>query len=165
MLLTKPILTNSLIAKQRITYIKLYLIKCFHNIQYYIRLPAVVKSLRRCPFLFWHDAICLRGHSSHFALSSYSKYVIVCMETVSSPPRYYWQMHVSRPWQLWWMLVREVIRRLRVRPPPGQQHSFMEIEIFSPVILSLLLIQVGQSLGFGKRMCTIVVNSSEEKCR
>ena len=33
-----------------------------------------------------------------------------------------------------------------VRPPPGRQHSFMEIdqEIFSMVILSLLLIQEGQ---------------------
>ena len=41
------------------------------------------------------------------------------------------------------MLVRLVIRRLRVRPPPGRQDSFVEIdhEIFSTVILSLPLIQ------------------------
>ena len=42
--------------------------------------------------------------------------------------------------------VRLVIRRLLVRPQSGQQHSFLEIdhEIFSTVILSLLLIQEGQ---------------------
>ena len=35
---------------------------------------------------------------------------------------------------------------LRVRPQPGRQHCFAEIdyEIFSTVILSLLLIQEGQ---------------------
>ena len=41
--------------------------------------------------------------------------------------------------------VRLVIRRLRVRPPPSRQHSFMKTdqEIFAIVILSLQLIQEG----------------------
>ena len=44
--------------------------------------------------------------------------------------------------------------------PAGRQHSFVEIddEIFSTVILSLLLIQKGQLSVSGKRMCTILVN-------
>ena len=46
----------------------------------------------------------------------------------------------------------------------GQQHSFMEIdcEIFSTVILSLLLIQEGQLSVSGERMCTILVNRLED---
>ena len=42
----------------------------------------------------------------------------------------------------------------------GRQHSFVEIdhEIFSTVILSLLLIQEGQLSVSGERMCTILVN-------
>ena len=42
----------------------------------------------------------------------------------------------------------------------GQQHSFMETdhEIFSTVILSLLLIQEEQLSVSGERMCTILVN-------
>ena len=57
-----------------------------------------------------------------------------------------------------------VIRRLRVRPPPGRQHSFVKIdyEIFSMVILSLPLIQEGQLSVSGKRMCTILVNPLED---
>ena len=51
------------------------------------------------------------------------------------------------------------IRRLRVLPLPGQQHSFMEIdhEIFSAVFLSLPLIQEGQLSVSGERICTILV--------
>ena len=47
--------------------------------------------------------------------------------------------------------------------PPGRQHSFIGIdhEIFSTVILSLLLIQDGQLSVSGKRMCTILVNCLE----
>ena len=58
------------------------------------------------------------------------------------------------------MRVQLVIRRLRVRPPPGRQHSFVEIdhEIFSTVILSLSLIQEGQLSVSGERMCTILIN-------
>ena len=39
-------------------------------------------------------------------------------------------------------------------PPPGRQHSFVETdhEIFSTVMLSLLLIQEGQLSVIGKRM-------------
>ena len=50
---------------------------------------------------------------------------------------------VCRPRWLSWMCIQLVIRRLWVQPPPGRQHSFMEIdrEIFSTVIHSLLLIQ------------------------
>ena len=45
-------------------------------------------------------------------------------------------------------------------PRRGQQHSFVEIghEIFSAVILSLLLIQEGQLSVSGGRMCAILVN-------
>ena len=63
------------------------------------------------------------------------------------------------------MRVRLVIRRLQVLPWPGLQHSFVEIdhEIGSMVILSLPLIQGGQlSVFFGERMCTILVNHSED---
>ena len=63
------------------------------------------------------------------------------------------------------MRARLVIRRLRVRPPPGRQHSFMEIdhEIFSTVILSLPLIQEGQLSVSGKRMGTILVIRLEDE--
>ena len=46
----------------------------------------------------------------------------------------------------------------------GRQHSFVEIdhEIFSTVILSLLLIQEGQLSVSGERMCTILVNRLED---
>ena len=45
-------------------------------------------------------------------------------------------------------------------PRRSRQHTFMGIdhEIFSKVILSLPLIQVGQLPVSGKRMCTILVN-------
>ena len=45
----------------------------------------------------------------------------------------------------------------------GRQHSFVEIdhEIFSTVILSLLLIQEGQLSVSGERMCTLLVNRLE----
>ena len=51
-----------------------------------------------------------------------------------------------------------------LNPCRGQQHSFVEIdhEIFSTVILSLLLIQEGQLSVTGKRMCTILVNRLED---
>ena len=47
---------------------------------------------------------------------------------------------------------------------PGQQHSFMENdhEIFSRVILSLLLIQEGQLSVSGEKMFTILVNRLED---
>ena len=50
------------------------------------------------------------------------------------------------------------------KPRQGPQHSFVEIdyEIFSTVILSLLLIQEGQLSVSGKRMCTILVNGLED---
>ena len=49
-------------------------------------------------------------------------------------------------------------------PCQGLQHSSAEIdhEIFSTVILSLLLIQEGQLSVSGKRMCTILVNRLED---
>ena len=61
------------------------------------------------------------------------------------------------------MRVRLVIR-LRVRPSPGWQHFFMEIdhEIFSKVILSLQLIQEGQFSVSCERMCRILVNHLED---
>ena len=44
------------------------------------------------------------------------------------------------------------------------RHSFMEIDhkIFSVVILSLMLIQEGQLLVSGERICTILVNHLED---
>ena len=49
-------------------------------------------------------------------------------------------------------------------PTRGRQHSFKEIdhEIFSAFILSRLLIQEGQLLVSGERMCTILVNRLED---
>ena len=49
-------------------------------------------------------------------------------------------------------------------PRRGRQHFFVEIdrEIFSTVILSLLLIQEGQLSVSGERMCTILVNRLED---
>ena len=49
-------------------------------------------------------------------------------------------------------------------PCRGRQHSFVEIdhEIFSTVILSLLLIQEGQLSVSGKRVGTILVNRLED---
>ena len=49
-------------------------------------------------------------------------------------------------------------------PRRGWQHSFVEIdhEIFSMVILSLLLNQEGQLSVSGERMCTILVNRLED---
>ena len=46
----------------------------------------------------------------------------------------------------------------------GRPHSFVEInhEMFSTVILSLPLIQVGQLSVSGERMCTILVNRLED---
>ena len=49
-------------------------------------------------------------------------------------------------------------------PRRGRQYSFVEIdrEIFSMVILSLLLIQEGQLSVSDERMCTILVNRLED---
>ena len=49
-------------------------------------------------------------------------------------------------------------------PRRGRQHSFVEIdhERFSTVILSLPLIQEGQLLASGERLCTILVNRLED---
>ena len=70
----------------------------------------------------------------------------------------------SRFQWLSWMRVRLVIRRLRVRSPPVRQYHFVEIdhEISTTVILSLPLIQDGQSSFSGNRMCTILVNRLED---
>ena len=52
----------------------------------------------------------------------------------------------------------------RFNPCRSWQHSLVEIdhEIFSTVILSLLLIQEGQVSVSGKRLCTILVNHLED---
>ena len=62
------------------------------------------------------------------------------------------------------MHIRLVIRRLQVEPPPGQQHSFEEIdrEIFSMVILSLPLIQEGQLSVSGEIIITLLVNHLQD---
>ena len=56
-----------------------------------------------------------------------------------------------------------MIRRLWVRPLPGQQHSLIEIdhEIYSAVILSLPLIREGQLSVV--RICTVLDNSLEDQ--
>ena len=50
-------------------------------------------------------------------------------------------------------------------PRRGRQYSFVEIdnELFSTVILSLPLIQEGQLLVSGERLCKILVNHLEDK--
>ena len=55
-------------------------------------------------------------------------------------------------------------KEVAVLTPPGRQHSFVEIdhEIFSTVILSLLLIQEGQLSVSCERMCTILVHCLED---
>ena len=60
--------------------------------------------------------------------------------------------------------VRLETKRSRVQSRRGRQHSFVEIdhEIFSTVILSLLLIQEGQLSVSGERMCAILVNRLED---
>ena len=49
-------------------------------------------------------------------------------------------------------------------PRRGRQLSFVEIdhEIFSMVILTLLLVQEGQLSVSGERMCTMLVNPLED---
>ena len=49
-------------------------------------------------------------------------------------------------------------------PRRNRQHSFVEIdhEIFSTVILYLLLIQDGQLSVSGERLCTILVNNTDQ---
>ena len=63
-----------------------------------------------------------------------------------------------------WMRARLLIRKLRVRPPPGRQHSSTEMdhEIYSKVIPSLPLIQEGQLPVSGERMCRILVYRLED---
>ena len=80
-----------------------------------------------------------------------------CERYVNHNRRKYTTVSCQPRW-LMWKKVRLVIRRLFVQPPPGWQHSFMEIfhEIFCMVILSLPLIQEGQLSVSGKRMCTIM---------
>ena len=60
--------------------------------------------------------------------------------------------------------VRLATRGRGFNPRRGLQHSFMEIdrEIFSTVILSLVLIQEGQLSVSGERMCIILVNRLED---
>ena len=69
-----------------------------------------------------------------------------------------------RPWWLSWMRVRLETGSRGVRPRRGHQHSFVviDLEIFSTVILSLLLIQEGQLSVSGKRMCTVLFNRLED---
>ena len=75
----------------------------------------------------------------------------------------------DRPQWLSRLRGRLVIRRSRVRSPPGdlrrvRQHSFMEIdhEIFSKVFLSFPLNQKRQLSVSRERMCTILVNHLED---
>ena len=70
---------------------------------------------------------------------------------------------LCRPRWLNWMRVRLVIGSCGFYSTQVHHHSFVEIdhEIFSTVILSLPFIQEGQLSGFGKRMCTILVNCLE----
>ena len=75
-----------------------------------------------------------------------------------------WFESSSQPQWLSWMPVWLVIKRLWVRPLPGRQHSFVKIdhEIFSTVILTLLLIQGAQLSVSWKKMWTKLVNHLED---
>ena len=61
--------------------------------------------------------------------------------------------------------VRLVVRRLITGSTPAGSATFFRVEIdheiFSKVILSLPLIQEGQLSVSGERMCTLLVNRSE----
>ena len=63
--------------------------------------------------------------------------------------------YICPPQWLIWMHVRLIIGKLLVQPLRGRQHSFVEIdhEIFTTVILSLVLIQEGQCRFLAKE-CT-----------
>ena len=80
-------------------------------------------------------------------------------QRISSP----YKICLGRPRWLSLMYIRLVIRRLRVRLPPGWQ-QFLEIdhEIFSMVTLSFPLIQEGHLSVSGERMCTVLANSLED---
>ena len=69
-------------------------------------------------------------------------------------------------WPQWlsWMRRLSGDQEVAGNPRRGWQHSVMEIdhEIFSKVILSLLLIQEGRLSVSGERMCTILVNCLED---
>ena len=60
--------------------------------------------------------------------------------------------------------VAQLDARRGLEPRQGRRHSFVETdhEIFSTVILSLLLIYEGQLSVSGERMCTILVNRLED---
>ena len=125
--------------------------------------PSPIGSIHLMFFLFLHKNICC-GYSLEVPQPKYIdvflivpwKHTIFDLITAHTP--------ISQPWWLSWMRIRQVIRRLQVRPPPGWQYSFVEIdhEIFSTVILSLPLIQEGQLSVSGKIMCTILVNRLED---
>ena len=70
-----------------------------------------------------------------------------------------------RPLWLRWMRIRLLVRRLRVRPPPGRNIVSWRFdhEIFSTVILCLPPIQVVQLSVSGERMCTVLVNHLEDE--
>ena len=75
-------------------------------------------------------------------------------------------MAIGRPRGLSWMRARLVNRRLRVRPTPGRQHSFVEIWLWNIFYshLSLLLIQERAVVSFWWKKCTIVlVNRLEDE--
>ena len=73
-------------------------------------------------------------------------------------------VHFGQPWWLSLMRVWLVIRRLLLDPHRvGNILSLrFDHEIFSTVILSLLLIQEGQLSVSGERLCTILVNHLED---
>ena len=100
------------------------------------------------------DTLWLKKKTSYLKLCKYFfnigiRSFLIILVLIFKQVVYYMLMGLKllgRPRWLSWMRVRLVIRTLRVRPPQGRQHSFVEIdrEIFSTVILSLSLIQEGQ---------------------
>ena len=97
-----------------------------------------------------------------FAVCSQSFDTIECIHGEQKNGWYFGYMWNGRPRWLSWM--RGPTRRSQVQPRQGWQHSFIEIdqELFFMVILSLPLIQEGQLSVSGERMCTILVNRSED---
>ena len=61
-------------------------------------------------------------------------------------------------------MLKPFCKFLQSQPQPDRQHSFIEIdrEIFSTVIISLVLIQEGELSVSDVRMCTILDNHLED---
>ena len=142
----------------------------------WLKLPIYLKQISKVPKRFellkvhcisaYHFLRCLQNMlaaNSRINLHNCTVYSVhLLFARVSSSVRGGWKLWWPPRW-LSWMCILPVIRRSWVRPQPGWQHSFMEIdqEIFSTVTLALPLIQVGQLSVSGERIWTMLVNCLE----